>query len=137
MPDDLPLNRAKVDAFLADLECTELDDLLVALNLVTTLCLVQPTEHSFAARDVVHIESRWIRMAAEFTQGGFVASLGDGRRAYLEYLVGEPANQENVRITVQVLGTNQIYPELGEGDATVDWTDEVELLNELLKTVLG
>ena len=75
-------------------------------------------------------------MATDWTQGGFIAGLGDGRRVYLEFLVEDPANQDNVRITVQALGANQTYPELDESDATVDWTDEVELLNELLKRVL-
>jgi len=127
------LDPARVDAFLAELKCGEIDDLLVTFNLVTTLCLVQPIEHSFAASDIVHIESRWTLMAADCTQGGFVASLGDGRRVYLEYLVQDPARKENVRIMVQALGADQIYPEVG--DATVDWTDEVDVLNALLRRV--
>ncbi len=137
MPEMEPLDPAKVAALLAEAKGGDL------YHLALTLGLVQPAEHGFSARDVVHIEATWAMMDMDYLQGGYVVRLQDGRRFSIHYFIDDlppelrPDDSVGHRegITVEALAADQRYPKVDPDGTSFGWSNEVEELNAFLERV--
>jgi len=77
--------------------------------------------------DIVRVEAIWEMLDAYSTSHGFVLSLTGGRRAYLQYI------SDNEAEDVQILPmADERYPALSGGG--FKWSDDVGDLNRFLKS---
>jgi hypothetical protein len=90
----------------------------------------------FTACDIAAVESAWGSFGEELWYGGFVVSLKDGRRAYLDAYAGERHwSGDDVDVTVQFLRPGEAYPKLGSDhyQTLFGWDDRAsEELDEFL-----
>lgn len=77
--------------------------------------------------DVRRVEAMWEMIDAFSTSHGFVLTLTEGRRAYLQYVSDEDVEE----VEILPMG-NERFPFLGSGGFS--WTDEVGDLNRFLET---
>ena len=80
-----------------------------------------------ARSDVQRVEALWSTDDGDSTSLGFVLSLLDGRRAYLQYLFDFADDEEEVEL--RPIG-QELYPAIVGGGGK--WTDDVGELNQLL-----
>ncbi len=78
-------------------------------------------------QDVQRVEAMWSLESGDWVALGFVLSLQDGRRAYLDYHYNFAEDEEEV--DVQPMGGER-YPTIKSGG--LEWTDDVAELNRLL-----
>ena len=76
--------------------------------------------------DIERVEAMWEMLDAFSTAHGFVLALNGGRRAYLQYVSDEEAEE----VEILPMGDER-YPVLGSGG--FKWTDDVSGLNLFLK----
>jgi len=98
-----------------------LDSLLHAVE----FCAVEGW--GLALIDIERVEAMWEMLDAYSTSHGFVLALTGGRRAYLQYVSDEEA--EDVQILPM---TDERYPALTGGG--IKWTADVGDLNRFLKS---
>jgi hypothetical protein len=102
---------------------------------VQVLCRLDAARHGFGVGDLAEIEAAWVTEARDGWFGGFVARLGDGRRAYADGRAGPSHWSEDCDITAAMLDAGQSVPELAarQGGQTHAWDERVARgLNALL-----
>ena len=77
--------------------------------------------------DIERVEAVWEMLDAFSTSHGFVLALTGGRRAYLQYVSDEEAEE----VEILPMGDER-FPMLGSGG--FEWTDHVGDLNRFLKS---
>jgi hypothetical protein len=93
------------------------------------LQLSQEAEWDFARSDIAHVESTWEWLDADVTAHGFVFTLGDGRRIYVQRVASFTDGTDDDVCVLPM--ADERYPVLKGGD--FKWTNEVADMNRLLK----
>lgn len=90
--------------------------------------------HGFSRDDIARVESFWTFGDLHHSAAGFVLSLRDRRRAYVDFRHWHAFEQEeDFRIEVEFLGADQTYPELSSPDEPLGgWSSETRHLGKLL-----
>lgn len=79
-----------------------------------------------ALMDIERVEAIWEMLDAYSTSHGFVLALSGGRRAYLQYVSDEEAEE----VEIMPMGDER-FPSLQGGG--FEWSDDVGALNRFLK----
>lgn len=93
--------------------------------------------HGFGRADINRVESFWAFGDMHSSAAGFVLKLGDGRRAYVDFLHWHGFEQdEDFRIEIEFLSPDQARPAPRPGEPTPwppsEWSTETEHLNRVL-----
>jgi hypothetical protein len=81
--------------------------------------------------DIEHIEAMWEMLDADSMAHGFVLSLRDGRRCYLQHVIA-PEGDETVEDVEILPMRDERYPDLKGGG--IMWCSDVDHLNRLLRS---
>lgn len=106
--------------------------------------LVPPTRHDFFraldlaatepngfAREDIHlVEALWGTVDADLLAYGFVLSLSNGRRMYLQYIRDDLEDETKEELQILPMLQSERYPQLSGGG--INWSDQVEDLNNHL-----
>lgn len=90
------------------------------------------------AADVAAVESFWSADGMDFTSGGFVLSLRDGRRVYLDVWIETPGKEDSapaeVDVDLEPLSAEQSHPRFpSRADPIGGWQEDVAPLNAFLQ----
>ncbi len=90
--------------------------------------------HGFDRADIERIECFWILSEPDRSAAGFVVQLGDGRRAYIDFLHWHAFEQdEDFRIEVAFLPDDMVHPALPAMRQPPDgWSFDTAHLNKVL-----
>jgi hypothetical protein len=89
--------------------------------------------HGFASGDIARVESFWTFGDLHESAAGFVLVLGNGRRAYVDFLHWHAfEQQEDFRIEVEFLRDDQPYPALPPQEPLGGWSADTGHLAKLL-----
>ena len=94
--------------------------------------------HGFARGDIARIESFWTFGDLHESAAGFVLALGDGRRAYVDFLHWHGFEQEeDFRIEVEFLRAGELYPAFSSAhEPQGGWSSDTAHLGKLCVTGL-
>lgn len=99
------------------------------------LDVLDDATHGFSRNDMERVDSFWIFSEMDSSSAGFVVGLGDGRRAYIDFLHWHGFEQdEDFRIKVAFLPSGQALPS-PRGPAPWPpggWSAETSHLNRML-----
>jgi hypothetical protein len=125
-PDDLKTALPAAKSRLA--ESIRLAFMTPALrSLIRAVELGAEERWELALVDIERVESMWEMLHADSTSHGFVLALTGGRRAYLQYVSDEEAEE------VEILPmADERFPALRGG--SFDWSGDVGVLNRFLKS---
>lgn len=96
-------------------------------SLIRAIELGAEERWELALIDIERVEAVWEMLDAFSTSHGFVLALTGSRRAYLQYVSDEEAEE----VEILPMGDER-FPALGSGD--FEWTDHVGDLNRFLKS---
>ena len=99
-------------------------------SLHCALELSEPHDWRLDLEDIERIEAVWELLDLDSSSHGFVLSLRDGRRCYLQYVMAPGDDGEPVEDVEFLPMKNEQYPDLRGGG--IRWDDEVQDLNSLL-----
>jgi len=90
------------------------------------------------AADVAAVETFWSADGMDFTSGGFVLSLRDGRRVYLDVWIETPGKDDSapaeVDVDLEPLACGQRHPRFpSRADPIGGWHADVAPLNDFLQ----
>jgi hypothetical protein len=90
--------------------------------------------HGFAPTDIERVECFWTSGDMDRSSAGFVVRLGDGRRAYLDFVHWHAFEQdEDFRIEAEFLADDQANPALSSPDEPVGgWIFDTSHLTKAL-----
>ncbi len=90
--------------------------------------------HGFARDHIEHVEAFWTFSDLHSSEAGFVFSLGDGRRAYVELLHTHAFEQiEDLRIDAAFLPDDRNLPVISSPQAAAcEWSHETAHLDRML-----
>ena len=93
--------------------------------------------HGFSRGDIARVESFWTFGDLHQSAAGFVLALGDGRRAYVDFLHWHAFEQdEDFRIEVAFLSDGERYPALSSSplEPRSAWSSDTAHLGKLCLT---
>jgi hypothetical protein len=86
--------------------------------------------------DIAQVEAFWCAVGMDFSSGGYVLRLHDGRRAYLDVWIERERDEgtpPKVEIELDALAAGQRYPHFpSAADPVGGWRDDVQPLNDFL-----
>jgi hypothetical protein len=103
----------------------------VLVSLLRALDLAADEGWGFGAIDVERIAATWEMLDDSSTAHGFVLSLWDGRRVYLQYVATYADDEMDEEAEIIELG-DKLYP-FPNGEGGVVWNEDVRELNSLLR----
>ena len=108
----------------------------LVFEFVQTLVGLDTLNHGLTHQDIVRVEAAWGYIDGDFYwMGGFVVSLRDGRRAYLEGFCDSDELAVGATVRVQILPRDAPLESVARlvGGRTSPWESAPERLNEYLR----